>query len=272
MDTFLLIFILVIFGIFMSFQDIKSRKVKNKLTFSFIFISFLIFLYSIILTFNFVLILIFLISTIIYFLISYKKILGAADSKILIGITLLILSIQNEILLFDFFINLFLVFTIFTFILCITNTSLKNKVDEIKNLPYLQILFQTLFALSVIIFLNRFLGSFIVDVLFKLSILIFLIILSSSIAKKLFVKLDENSKYVILFTLFSYSFYELFNYFLTSFAFLYLLKSLIIVFTNLSSKIEFSKKEYSAPLVPYLFFSVILTLILKGNLLVFLLL
>ena len=84
---------LFFFGSIMSLQDLQYRKVKNSLTISFVFLGFLLFVYSQFVYFIWYDSLILLFTMVFAFTLFHKKVIGAADGKIFIGIVLYLLSI-----------------------------------------------------------------------------------------------------------------------------------------------------------------------------------
>ncbi len=256
-----------LFGVIMSIQDIRKRIVKNYLSYSFILISLIFYTISIFkYGFNLSSLFSLIISILISFLLFYKKIIGAADSKILIGISLYLLSLNNELYLFDFITNLIIIYVITILLLVIFKTKLKVKLNTIKTTPYELIIFQTLFTLSIVSLFARFIGLHYFDPLLTMFFIIILLFTLSPIAKRIYSSLDQNSQVVISFTLFSYAFYELFNFFLNSFLYLLTIKTLIHQIGELSNQINYNNSHTSFALVPVLVISAIIVITYKSNL------
>lgn len=257
--------LIILFGILMSYQDIMFRSIPNKYTYVFLAFSVSLFLYSQILSFNFYLWIIFIMFALCSFYLFHKKIYGAADGKLLIGISLVLLSI-DWLYLFDFIINTIILYTVTLLMLIITKTSIKNKILVFKEQHYHLIIFQTLVTLTILALFSRFIGFDHFDIIFTLTIFLIVLLTFAPIAKKLFQKLDENSQIVISFILFCYAFYDLFSLFLTSFLYLFFIKSLLQILPGLSEKIQYKRKHTSFPLIPILMLSVIIVLLLEKNL------
>ncbi len=257
--------VVLIYALVMSYQDIRFRKIKNNLTYSLLLLSSLLFIYSQFVVFSIVNIITLAMMVLVSFYVFHKKILGAADGKIIIGISMILLSL-NVLYLFDFIINTIILYVFTLLMLIITKTSLSSKITTFREQNYLLICFQTLLTLSILALFSRFIGFDQFDIMFTLTLFLIVLITIAPLGKKLFKKLDENSQIVISFILFCYAFYDLFSLFLTSFIYLFTIKSLIQIIPNLSEKIQYKRGHTSFPLIPVLFLSLIVVILLQKNL------
>jgi Flp pilus assembly protein protease CpaA len=256
---------LLVFGFIMSQEDIKLRKVTNVYTLVFLLISFLLFLIKQVSDFVWYDSVILASVMIFSFALFHKKIFGAADGKIIIGIVMFLLVVES-LFVFDFFINVIVLYTLTLLLLVLFKTSLSSKKKIFLKTPFSLLLFQTLFTLSFLALFSRFVGFERYDILVTLSVFIVFLFILSPIAKKLFSKLDENSQIVVSFMLFSYAFYDLFGLFLTSFLYLFFIKFFLFTVTELSDYISYSNNQKTYPLVPILFISALTVFFLGKNL------
>jgi Flp pilus assembly protein protease CpaA len=256
---------LLVFGFIMSQEDIKSRKVTNIYTLVFLIVSFVLFFVKQLTDFVWYDTLILAFITLLSFGLFHKNIFGAADGKIIIGIVMFLLVVES-LFVFDFIINIIVLYTLTLLLLVVFRTSMESKKRIFLKTPFSLILFQTLFTLSFLALFSRFVGFEKYDILVTLSVFIAFLFILSPIAKKLFTKLDENSQLVISFILFSYAFYDLFGLFLTSFIYLFMIKFLLFEVTELSDHVTYSNKQKTYPLVPILFISALSVVVLGKNL------
>lgn len=188
----ILLFILV-FGSYIIYSDIISRKISNKINLIFFFFSILFLIYNIVniqtlSLIDFIMIPIFIF---LAFFLHYKKIWGAADGKLFISISCLLTAFSNYVLVFNFLLNLMLFYVISITILVLFKTKLKYKLQVLKQIDYEKHFFLIVVIFSIISLIYGIIpntGN--INILLLISFLIFLIIF-------LFAKYITN-KYTII--------------------------------------------------------------------------
>ncbi len=270
-NFFLILFILLIFAVISIKADIKTRKVPNIITFSFILISFILFTLRINYL-SYIDLIILLATLLVSYYIYKKEIWGAADGKILIGIFLLLTAFKDSTLFLEFILNLFIIYLISILILILIHTSKKDKMKKIKSINYNKLIFMTLLIILIfkaVFFLTLFFISeeninTYINLLLFISVLALIISLSNVINKLLEkitnkVKLTLNiSIFILLFLLGGY-----FN-FVILFIAVFIIKFIIDLVSDLAPKIKSKiKGNYNSPFTLYLFSSAIITIFIQ---------
>jgi len=213
--------ILVVISFFSYFaikQDILKRMVSNKITAPFFIFSILIFLFYFentdILSYFFIILSFF----IGYFL--YKKdIWGAADGKIFISITFILVSFLSSKSFFDYILNLFIIYALTITIISQIKTSSYAKKLVLKKINYLEILFILSFSFLIFGTMFHFIDFKFSDNIYSLIILLVFISFHyiRKFARKYYSNISKKDKYfvnlaliLILFSFNSFSFQSTF--------------------------------------------------------------
>lgn len=268
LELIVILFISCIFALLCIYEDIKYRKISNYLNLSFFIFAFAYFTSKLFLLNLIDFIMIFIIILISFFL-HYKKIWGAADGKVFISISLILISLKGLFLVLDFLINLALFYSFVIIFLTIFKTSIKEKWKAFKRIKFGEIIFTILIAFIITtIFLKLDISIFEGYTLFfiLLFVLIFMLVTKNYI-RKLYNLLDSEIKLLsslILFLLLGlFAGIKFIGFFITIFCF----KIILDFISRLSSRIAASGKEskYYSPFSIYLFLICILTMILEKN-------
>ncbi len=254
--------LICIFGFVSVVEDVRRRKVDNRITFSFVLISFAVFLFS---TFNLIwmdYIVLFLMMGLGFF-IYHKKIWGAADGKLLIALSLLLIASLGAAGALSMLLNIVVFYSLTIIVLVLAKTSAKDKMKIIRSLDYKLSMFLVLivFALLSIVFY-----FFSPDVTFSFYVLtivgVFLLVGAfQKIGKKLYKKMDEDVKFIMIVALFGIFFMFSKIVFLVYFCVFLFFKLFIIFVSNLTQKIKVGGKAYNSPFSLYLFFAALFTLL-----------
>lgn len=267
MNYYMIGFLLVVlpFAFISILQDVKTRKISNVITISFLYISILIFVFFLMLynVYDY-LILIFSFAIGYYF---YKKgYWGGADGKIFIALTLLLLALGNEYFYLDFLLNLIIFYSVVMIILVVFRTSFKTKKKLFKKIDYGLILFH---LLIIFIFIKSLLMKFVSKdsvyySYFILFIFIF-VLMTANLIKKLYLKFNKEVKIFSLLLLgaifISFLAFNLIFYFFIVFIF----RVLLVFISEMSTHIKTKTDIYQSPFSVYLFFSAIITMIGGNN-------
>ena len=196
----LLIFIIIlIFGIFSSIQDYKQRKINNKLNLLLFVIAFTFFITSLN-NISFYEIIGIIILIFIYYLIYKLGFYGAADGKVLISISLLLLIVGHFKMILFFICNILIIYSVVGIFIAFIKTTTKDKIEIIKQIDYKSI--------SFIIFIIFIISSIIlkqlpkslnpeISIVISMSTIICLYLIISKF-KKYFNKIDSNNQNLIL--------------------------------------------------------------------------
>jgi len=264
--------LIVIYGFFSIKQDIETRKVSNEITISLFIFSLFIFLFFIKNVDLVGYISIISIILICYFLYN-KDILGAADGKVLISLSLIFISYLSLDIFLYFIINLFLIYLLLITFLTQIKTSLDMKKKVFNKIDYGEIFFTLIFSFILVTIIYSLIGiEFALNNLFIVLISVFaLMFILSNFVKKYYLKLDMEIK--VFLNIFLFLFFLLLNNFFFQYYFIviYFLKIIMEYVSELSSKIDHMKKiKYESPFMIYLFLVAIITLISQENILIIL--
>ena len=256
---------LILFGFYAIVQDIESRKVRNELTITFFILSFLYFIYSI-KKLGWTDFLVILISVFVIYYIYKKEIWGAADGKIIISIMLILTAYGKSELFLNYVLNLIVFYSIGIIIVSFIYVSIKEKKEIIKKMDFVELVFLILFIFIILRIATKFFMQS-QSLLYLVAFILFLIIILKYVYKylKLFYsKIDENTRIVIIFTLFSALFLIYFVSFLISFIILFIIKaSLDFIFKSI--EVLNDEKKYQSPFSAYLFIAAIFSLFIAKN-------
>ena len=271
LELYSIFVIVLLFGLISLFQDFQTRKVKNSLTYLFIFYSIIVFLFNFnMFEIDYILITLLIISIISSYLGYRYNIFGAADGKILIGIAFLLSSLETSYILLHYWINLIIIYTIYIILLTQIISPKVSKINSIKkvNLFYrfVQVLIVFLFSSSIFNFFNVS-NSLELSVMLSVFILILFSYISSYIKRTLKIIHDY-----ILYLLTVIGLGCLVYFFglktIVFFLFVYIIVIFIEITTNLAEDIE-DRKNFYSPFTAHIFVSMILTLLLSNSILFF---
>lgn len=267
--VFILI-ILILYGVFSIYMDIKTRKVPNYINLSFFIVSFAIFIAYIprLEVIDFVVLVICLILS---FLFHLKKIWGAADGKIFMSISLILISYFDLVLYFNFLINLLLFYVLCIVILSSFLTRFEEKKKIFLNINYGETIFVILCAFVLIsIFISR-IDLTVFSDYYLLLVLIFVFVFMfffRKFTKKFYSRInDDISFFVNIFLFFLVSVFGGLE-FVYYFVFVFLIRVLIDFLSKVVGKIKVHRKKYSSPFSVYLFLSSLFTIFLDSNIIV----
>lgn len=268
MNYYLLSFLVIVlpYATISIFQDIKIRKVNNWINLSFLYISFLSFIFFLSEYNIFDYLILIIVSYLAYF--SYKKnIWGGADGKIFISLTLLILAFGNKYFYLDFIVNLAVLYSLTIIILVIFKTSIKQKIKIVKKIDYGFYIFQMLIIYIVI-------KSFLYELVPRNSIyfsyfiiLVFILVrFSNKYIKLIYSKINKlYFKIAINLTLFLFLLVISKNSILKFFFVILAFRIGMEFISEMTNKIKSDKNSYNSPFSIYLFFSSIFTMIGQSN-------
>lgn len=249
-------------------SDLKSRKISNIITLSFLYISFVVFIFFLKeYDFNYLLALIFTI-VISYFFFK-KDIWGGADGKIFISLTFLILALGHILFYLDFVVNLLIFYSISIILIVIFKTNLKQKITIIKNTDYHIFVFQILLAFIFLKNILRFVmfKDVISQQLFLVSVVVGFIYLTPYLRDYFhnFSLRKKISLNIILFIIFvGMSYNHLIS--LVYFIFILFFRISLDIISNLTLFLKDKKGEkYYSPFSVYLFISAIFTMVFQKN-------
>lgn len=258
------------FAIISIWQDIKTRKVKNIVNLSFLYISIALFIFFL-KEFNEIWYWLALVISIgLSYWFYYKEYWGGADGKIFISLTLLILSFGNYVFYLHWILNLMIIYIVSIVLLILFKTSLKQKIRVLKytdyNIYFFQILLIFIFLKPII--KNVIFSDPLFSVLFLIGIILGFRYLTPYLRKhfdkfSLFKKISLNVILFLILVGISYLHLEVIVYF-----FLILL---FRIFADYISGMTLFLKDkngerYYSPFSVYLFISAILTMIIENNL------
>lgn len=261
------LFIFLEFSYFAIFEDFKTRKVSNKLNLYLFSVSFFLFIINI---FNYSIydyiafIAVFLIGFIFYYLDWW----GGADGKIFISLSLILISIQGSVSIFNFLINTFIYYLIVILFLVLFMTSKKSKIKALININYLEKIFLIInvFIIFSTIFLFFFANGIKYENLLEYFFYFIVLIIVIYPILKLFInKLNKEVAFflnlilfLILFLIYKFSF-------ISYFFLLLFIRIMFDFITNLADLIKVKNKKYDSAFSVYLFSGAIFTLISNSN-------
>ncbi|MCA9486566.1 MAG: hypothetical protein KC548_02855 [Nanoarchaeota archaeon] len=266
----IVLFLIFLFALLVLPQDFRKRKVGNVSVGSFAFLSFLFFLsYNLKLflmksyfTFLFSLMLILLVFF-FSFLLYKKKIWGAADGKLFIAFSFLLLPFEETF--FNFCFNLLGLYSLMLIFFSNVVTSSSTKKKVLFHLPYLEYYFTSALLLLIILPLKFFNLPLNVYPLLPFFFFLFLNIFLSLPVKKLYAYLGQKlSLSLSLLLTFFFCFHLLFLFFLI---FLFFVKLFLEYHLELILKKD-EKTKQTTPFTVYLFAAALLSLLFPENLLV----
>lgn len=145
----ILLAIVVCFGVLASYQDLRTRKVKNYLAFSLLLISALVYVFYLAsLTWVTHLALVF--AVLLGFYLYRNHTWGAADGKLFIALSMLVLAYQGSILFGHYLVNIVTFYSLIIIFLTQIMTSSKQKEKAIKSINYYEKTFVVLFIFVVL--------------------------------------------------------------------------------------------------------------------------
>lgn len=266
MDLSYLIFLvlIILFGIISIKSDFKQRKVRNEVTILFFLISFVLYILNLDKLVWFDFILLFIIIFGVFYL--YKKgVWGAADGKIFLSITLLLLSYGQSASVLNFAVNLLLFYLISLFVLVVLRTSFKQKFKIISQFNYREEIFILLFVFLFIRILFVLLPFELKDLYVMLFVFAFILMIANQVRKQLRKHLKEIHSDEMLFLSFimfaTLSFVGVGLSFIYTFFIILLLKISINIVSTLSENAGKTKEKYYSPFTLYLFAAALFTLI-----------
>ncbi len=266
------LFLILLFGYFSIKEDILKRKVSNKITYSLFLISIITFIININKLKLENIIAFFIIFIIAYYLYRFNF-WAAADGKLYIGISIILISIQEYYSLFNYLLNIVFLYSLTIIILVIFKTSSKSKLKVLKKLNYGLKIFQLTIIFSIMSLFYNFIfdgnlnkNNLILLIIYMLTL--FLIIAPSS--KKIFKKLDSELQLfinlILSLILFLFSKEIFIYYFIIVLSF-----KIFLDFTSKSTEeIKINNNIYSSPFSIFLFSGAIITLITNSNIILIL--
>lgn len=262
MFDLILFLILLIFSFICIYQDVKTRKVSNYVSFSFLALSFLYFLHNVLnlAYFDYVILLVLILLT--YY--TYKKgIFGAADGKILIGCFFFFTSINGFTSVLTFLVILFVLYSVGILLQSVFSTSLFYKKIFFKAVDYNRILFQSFVILIVSYLLFLSVPVTIQGDLMYVFLFLKILIVGGflSLSRKLTFKMPEYHKLILTFALFAVSLFLLKSHFFFSFFLIFTLLFLLSYIPMLTTVLRVNKKKYYSPFTAYVFTAVLIAFI-----------
>jgi Flp pilus assembly protein protease CpaA len=271
MNLYTIIFLVVMlpFAFFSIKSDIEKRKVSNVITFSFLYISFLCFVFFLT-QYKLIDFLIFFSSILLSFLLYKYNVWGAADGKIFMGIIFLFLAFSNYMFVFNFLLNLVIFYTIIILLFVIFKTDKKYKIKVFKDIDFGYNLF---YLLILFIFLKPIVRYFLEDYKNYLIVLILIVLISylllqkiNNKLKKIYSRFNINLK-ISLIVLLLIVFFLIIDYrFIYIFLIIYVLKIVIAFFSNMTDYLKTkNNKQYHTPFSIFLFIASIFTIVIEND-------
>jgi Flp pilus assembly protein protease CpaA len=268
MNYYTIIFLLIIlpFSYFAMKQDIKERRVSNVITFSFMYLSFLVFLFFLtqhgIFDHGIV-----ILGCLISFILYKSNFWGAADGKIFISIIMLIVALKDEMFVLNYLLNIIFFYTFVIITLITFKTKQKTKYKVFKTIDFGFYLF---YLLILFIFIKNFIRSILEGHIFLTILLILSIYIiinkTNGYIRSFYEGLRRDIK-VIANILLVITFLYIANLdFMIYFVIIYILRISIEFFSNMTHFLQDENKEqYHTPFSVYLFFALIFTIIVQEN-------
>lgn len=260
-----LIFVLTIYSYLAIKQDFFERKVSNKISFSLLIISFSFFVLmsSKLYWLDFIIL---FFSVIVGFLAYAKRLWGAADGKLFIGIMILLISFGHSEIYLRWVLNLFFFYSIVIILLSLINTSKVQKKSVLKKMDYID---SSLVILVIFFMMHLLLMAYVVDPNDAYSMILFFLVLIFFVDKvrkylrKHFKKMFHDVKLMVFAILSLWLFlYAGGLTFLLRFGAVFGMRILVEFITDLSDVIkEKNGENYQSPFSLYLFLTAIFTLI-----------
>ncbi|MDA3856518.1 MAG: hypothetical protein PF569_09765 [Candidatus Woesearchaeota archaeon] len=268
MNYYLLSFLVIVlpYTIISIYQDIKTRKVNNLINLTFLYISFLSFIFFLV-QYNIFDYLIIIGGSYLAYYFYKKHFWGGADGKIFIGLTLLILAFGNKYFYLYFLVNISVLYSIKIIILVIIRTSLKQKLKVAKKIDYGIYIFQILIIYIVIkSFLYRLVSPNSIYFSYLIIVVFVLVKYSNKYIKLLYSKLNIlqlkiGINLLLFILLFLISKDSVLKFFFIILAFRIAMEFI----SEMTNKIKSDKELYQSPFSIYLFFSAIFTMIGQAN-------
>ena len=270
MDYLFILFFLItlIFGSISIYFDIKTRKVPNYITFTFFFLSFILFIYFMKNMVWFDFILVFITILISYYI--YKKLgWGAADGKIFISLTLLIFAFGTSVTFLRFILNLVVIYSLTMTLVVFLQTTKKQKLGLLKAINY-----REMFLLMLIIFVLISLFFLVTPMdpnnLFILFFILILVLVGVNYIRKFLKpyihKLDNDTQLFLSFTLFALLLVlRGGSSFIIFFFIVILFRVLVIFVSELTDFIKHGKNHYQSPFTLYLFLITLFTFLVNRS-------
>ncbi len=266
-DVFKLV-LLGFFGILCIIEDCKNRKVSNYIVFLFMALGLVIFVISFILSsFNYFFILGLILSLLFSFTLYYFKLWGAADGKIFLSISLILMTFGHLEILLEYIVNLVFLYSITMVVLTQLKTSFKVKWSALKKIDFFQEMF-LLFCIFTLSYLISLVFNLERDILAIFTYFIVVMIIMNfyiKYLKKFYKNTDLNLIAVFGFSMFVFLLFLGGWIFLIVFFIIFLIKYFIKYISNLSNRIYVNKKQYYSPFTVYLFFCSFLTIFIQAS-------
>ena len=266
--SYIVLITLVVFGAVSIKQDVYKRKVSNYITFPFLILSFLFFLFMINTLVWIDFIFIFLLFGLAYFL-YHKGLWGAADGKIFVALILFLLSLGHSEMSLRFIINMFLFYAFTMFFVVLIRTKRKDKIRLLKKFDFVDTI---LLILLIFVFIRGLLFFFDItqlDVFLLLIVFVALILAIDHLRKFIspyLIDLHDDIKYMFIAILFVLLFFYGGGFgFIIIFALIVLIKTSISIMSSLSSKVKIGRKKYESPFTIYLFFGAVFTVVTNSS-------
>lgn len=266
MDASYLIFllVLVLFGIISIKSDFKERKVRNEVTMLFFLISFIMFIFYMgnLVWFDFILLFI----TIFGVFYVYKKgIWGAADGKIFLSLTLLLMAHNTSTSVLNFIVNLLLFYLFSILVLVAIRTNFKEKLSILKQFNYLEEGFLILFVFLFVRIVFSVLPFKLNDPFLMLFVFIIILVIVNILRKQIRKHLKEIHPDEMLFLSFlmfaTLTFVGVGLSFIYIFTVVFILKITVNLVSKLSEKSGKTKEKYYSPFTLYMFAAALFTLV-----------
>lgn len=258
--------IILPFAVISIYFDIKTRKIRNWINLSFLYVSILVLSF-----FSTQMDLIGYLTLIIaislgYYLYSIDLWAGA-DGKIFIALSILVIILGSKSLFLDFMLNLALFYTIGIVILILFKTKIKHKFVVLKNINYgLHIFLLLIIFLIIKDFIYKYISTNSnYNTLFIFATYFLLIYITPKIVKfysKMNKYLSLSINLILFVLLYYFSSSKIFYYFFIILGFRIFLEFVSNMTILLRTK---DKKQYYSPFSLYLFFAAVFTMVIQNN-------
>lgn len=259
--TLLVLTLFFILGILSTIQDIRERKVSNSISFSLLGIALIFFLFNLrnFTDFDFLFL---AVGILLSYLLYHHSLWGAADGKIFLAITLLLLAYSGYIFYLIYILVLLISYSLSISALSLWTTKMKDKKDIIRRIAF----FEELIILEVFFIVLLFVTYF-VELKANLYIFIGFLVLMYLLGdlfgdslRKLMRNIPRKGTYALCLILVIPLITN--PTLLFFFPIAYGVKIYIILISRLSDKIEGKKGKYYSPFTLYLFLSLLISLFL----------
>lgn len=270
MDYYLILIVFIFFsiGFFSVVSDIKRRKVSNVFSFGVILIGLGVFLFGIF--FNEYSVYHYL-GLLLVFGLAYGfyiyDVWGAADGKIFIGVSFLLLFYGGILLILEFLINLVVFYSFVIVILSFIFTNFKDKINFFVKFNYAMDGFILLVVFSVTYLLGFFFNAYDNFVLLTLFFGVVLVIVHflQKYVKRFYRKISSDIVSILAFILFVYLIFIGGEIFILYFVVVYIIKMFVKMISQLSGDIRVKDGAYNSPFSIYLYGSAIFSAIAMNN-------